>query len=82
MPDKSVFLDSNIIIYAYSDDGRKKDVSIALLKMHPIISLFENVRQFLRAVYIETSIDVESDFSARLNNQQDLNIRVAAWFFP
>ncbi len=39
MPDKSVFLDSNMIIYAYSDDGRKKDVSIALLKMRPIISL-------------------------------------------
>ena len=39
MPDKSIFLDSNVIIYAYSDDDRKKDVSIALLKILPIISL-------------------------------------------
>ncbi len=39
MPDKRIFLDSNVVIYAYSDDGRKKDVSISLLKMRPIISL-------------------------------------------
>lgn len=39
MPDKSIFLDSNVIIYAYSDDDRKKAISIALLKMRPILSL-------------------------------------------
>ena len=25
MPDNAIFLDSNVIIYAYSDDDRKKD---------------------------------------------------------
>ena len=39
MPDNAIFLDSNVIIYAYSDDDRKKDVSIALLKRRPVISL-------------------------------------------
>jgi predicted nucleic acid-binding protein len=38
MLDKPVLLDSNVIIYAYSDDDRKKNTSKSLLRTYPIIS--------------------------------------------
>lgn len=39
MPDKRVFLDSNVILYAYSDDERKKTIAKTLLKESPCISV-------------------------------------------
>lgn len=32
------FLDSNILIYAFGNDKRKKDIAKSLLRIHPIIS--------------------------------------------
>ncbi len=33
-----VFLDSNIVVYAQSDDGRKTEIAMTLLNDHPVIS--------------------------------------------
>ncbi len=38
MNGKSVFVDSNIILYAYSTDVRKKTVSKKILRIQPMIS--------------------------------------------
>jgi predicted nucleic acid-binding protein len=39
MPAKPVFLDSNVIIYAYSHDARKKAIAKSLLRDDPMISI-------------------------------------------
>lgn len=38
MPADPVFLDSNVILYAYSADDRKKTIAKSLLRTYPLIS--------------------------------------------
>ncbi len=39
MPANPVFLDSNVIIYAYGPDNRKKTIAKSLLRANPVISI-------------------------------------------
>lgn len=34
-----VFLDSNIVVYAQSDDGIKTEIAMSLLNSHPVIGI-------------------------------------------